>query len=862
MVSSFFCYNFVAKYYFMEENHELELAWQVIENTGTHLFLTGKAGTRKTTFLRRLKELTPKRMVVVAPTGIAAINAGGVTIHSFFQLNFAPYIPESTFNSAQQSFHKFGKEKINIIRSMDLLVIDEISMVRADQLDAVDAVLRRYRDRSKPFGGVQLLMIGDLQQLAPVVKEEDWNLLTSYYDTAFFFGSHSLKETEYITIELKKVYRQSDTAFVGLLNKIRDKEADESVLEELNKRYLPEFRPREEEGYIRLTTHNYQAQQYNDRQLLSLSGRAFSFQARVEGTFPESAYPADEMLTVKEGAQIMFIKNDSSGEHRYYNGMIGLVTAVGKDGIRVKGNGESQDFLLETEEWTNSKYSLNPQTKEITEEVEGTFRQYPIRLAWAITIHKSQGLTFERAIIDANASFAHGQVYVALSRCKSLQGLVLSSPLRRESIISDDTIDEFTRNAGELTPDKHKLALLRQHYFYELLCEQFDFHPLEQHFARVLRLLDEHLYRLYPKLLERYKETIDLYKAQIMKVADTFKLQYSTLLMEVEDYDANPKLNERIVAGAHYFRKHLEDLLNPLMVSTKVETDNKELKKKFSEALDTLKTTLHVKLGTLYYTEKEGFTVSAFLKHKAVLTLSVSGGESTSSSGRSERKPRTAEKIEVPTDILHPELYKQLIAWRNSEASKANLPVYTVIQQKAILGIVNLLPCDTASLVRIPYFGKRGAEKYGDVLLEMVSRYVKEQGIERPPMPAITLTLKKETKEPKEPKPLKETKPVKEPKLDTKEITYRLFRQGKNIEEIAKERELVSGTIAGHLEHYVRLGAVKIEQLVPKEKIMKITRYVQANGSDKGLTAIKAALGDEVSYADIRLVLATEKKES
>lgn len=846
----------------MEENHELELAWQVIENTGTHLFLTGKAGTGKTTFLRRLKELTPKRMVVVAPTGIAAINAGGVTIHSFFQLNFAPYIPESTFNSAQQSFHKFGKEKINIIRSMDLLVIDEISMVRADQLDAVDAVLRRYRDRSKPFGGVQLLMIGDLQQLAPVVKEEDWNLLTSYYDTAFFFGSHSLKETEYITIELKKVYRQSDTAFVGLLNKIREKEADESVLEELNKRYLPEFRPREEEGYIRLTTHNYQAQQYNDRQLLSLSGRAFSFQARVEGTFPESAYPADEMLTVKEGAQIMFIKNDSSGEHRYYNGMIGLVTAVGKDGIRVKGNGESQDFLLETEEWTNSKYSLNPQTKEITEEVEGTFRQYPIRLAWAITIHKSQGLTFERAIIDANASFAHGQVYVALSRCKSLQGLVLSSPLRRESIISDDTIDEFTRNAGELTPDKHKLALLRQHYFYELLCEQFDFHPLEQHFARVLRLLDEHLYRLYPKLLERYKETIDLYKAQIMKVADTFKLQYSTLLMEVEDYDANPKLNERIVAGAHYFRKHLEDLLNPLMVSTKVETDNKELKKKFSEALDTLKTTLHVKLGTLYYTEKEGFTVSAFLKHKAVLTLSVSGGESTSSSGRSERKPRIAEKIEVPTDILHPELYKQLIAWRNSEASKANLPVYTVIQQKAILGIVNLLPCDTASLVRIPYFGKRGAEKYGDALLEMVSRYVKEQGIERPLMPAITLTLKKETKEPKEPKPLKETKPVKEPKLDTKEITYCLFRQGKNIEEIAKERELVSGTIAGHLEHYVRLGAVKIEQLVPKEKIMKITRYVQANGSDKGLTAIKAALGDEVSYADIRLVLAAGKKES
>lgn len=840
----------------MEENHEIELAWQVIENTGTHLFLTGKAGTGKTTFLRRLKELTPKRMVVVAPTGIAAINAGGVTIHSFFQLNFAPYIPESTFNSAQQGFHKFGKEKINIIRSMDLLVIDEISMVRADQLDAIDAVLRRHRDRSKPFGGVQLLMIGDLQQLAPVVKEEDWSLLSSYYDTAFFFGSHSLKETEYITIELKKVYRQSDTEFVGLLNKIREKEADDAVLEELNKRYLPGFRPREEEGYIRLTTHNYQAQQYNDRQLLSLSGRAFSFQAKVEGTFPESAYPADEMLTVKEGAQIMFIKNDSSGEHRYYNGMIGLVTAVSKDGIRVKGNGESQDFLLETEEWTNIKYSLNPQTKEITEEVEGTFRQYPIRLAWAITIHKSQGLTFERAIIDANASFAHGQVYVALSRCKSLQGLVLSSPLRRESIISDDTIDEFTRNAGEMTPDKHKLALLRQHYFYELLCEQFDFHPIEQHFLRLLRLLDEHLYRLYPKLLERYKTTADLYKTQIMKVADTFKLQYSALLMGAEDYTANPKLNERVMAGAHYFRQHLEDLLTPLITSTKVETDNKELKKKFSEAADAMKTALHVKLGTLCYTEKEGFSVSAFLKQKAVLTLSVSGGEAASSSGRSERKSRTAEKIEVPTDILHPELYKQLIAWRNSEAAKAGLPVYTIIQQKAILGIVNLLPNDAASLIRIPYFGKRGAEKYGDALLEMVNRYVEEHGIERPQMPTATLTVNNGIKTSKEPKPLKEAKSVKEPKPDTKEVTYRLFRQGKSIEEIAKERELVSGTIAGHLEHYVRSGEVKIEQLVAREKITKIIRYVQAHGSDKGLTVIKAALGDDVSYADIRLVLA------
>ena len=288
----------------------------------------------------------------------------------------------------------------------------------------------------------------------------------------------------------------------------------------------------------------------------------------------------------------------------------------------------------------------------------------------------------------------------------------------------------------------------------------------------------------------------------------------------------------------------------------KIKYYNKELKKKFSEAADAMKTALHVKLGTLCYTEKEGFSVSAFLKQKAVLTLSVSGGEAASSSGRSERKSRTAEKIEVPTDILHPELYKQLIAWRNSEAAKAGLPVYTIIQQKAILGIVNLLPNDAASLIRIPYFGKRGAEKYGDALLEMVNRYVEEHGIERPQMPTATLTVNNGIKTSKEPKPLKEAKSVKEPKPDTKEVTYRLFRQGKSIEEIAKERELVSGTIAGHLEHYVRSGEVKIEQLVAREKITKIIRYVQAHGSDKGLTVIKAALGDDVSYADIRLVLA------
>ena len=839
----------------METNFEIQLAWQFIENTGTHLFLTGKAGTGKTTFLRELKAKSPKRMVVVAPTGIAAINAGGVTIHSFFQLPFAPYVPDTKFMSAQ-TFHKFGKEKINIIRSMDLLVIDEVSMVRADLLDAIDAVLRQYRDRHKPFGGVQILMIGDLQQLAPVVKEEDWQLLNPYYDTAFFFGSRTLKETEYVTIELKKVYRQSDSTFLNLLNKIRENTADESVLAELNKRYLPGFRSREEEGYIRLTTHNYQAQQYNDRQLTALPGQPYSFRAKTEGTFPESAYPADEILTVKKGAQIMFIKNDSSGEHRFYNGKIGLVTDVCKDGIRVRGNGDAESFLLETEEWTNSKYTLNPVTKEITEEVEGRFWQYPVRLAWAITIHKSQGLTFERAIIDANASFAHGQVYVALSRCKSLEGLVLGSPLRQEAIISDDTIDHFTREVEALSPDRQKLNKLQRQYFYELLCEQFDFHSLERHFALVLRLLDEHLYRLYPKLLERYKGTYELYKASITKVGDTFRLQYTELVNATDDYVGDRQLQSRLISGARYFREKLEEIVFPLVSETKVQTDNKEIKKKITEALGVLRVALHVKKGTLLSTEEHGFSVSTYLKQKAILTITEENGEGRreKGEGKRERGGQRADKIEVPTDILHPELYKQLIAWRNSEAAQAGVPVYTIIQQKAILGIVNLLPVDVPSLVRIPYFGKKGAEKYGDVLLNMVNNYVKENNVERPEMPEAP---KKKIKE-----EVVATKPdatviVKIPKQDTKEVSFSMFRQGMNIEEIAKARELVTGTIAGHLEHYVRSGVIRINDLVPQEKVNKITQYLQQHADAPSITLIKAGLGDDVSYADIRLVMAS-----
>ena len=719
----------------MENNPELQLAWQFIENTGTHLFLTGKAGTGKTTFLRRLKEQSPKRMVILAPTGIAAINAGGVTIHSFFQLSFAPFVPETTFNSSQ-THYRFSKEKRNIIRSMDLLVIDEISMVRADLLDAIDSALRRYRDREKPFGGVQLLMIGDLQQLAPVVKENEWEMLKNYYETPYFFASRALRETVYMTIELKTVYRQSDTFFLSLLNKIRENQADDEVLNELNRRYQPGFRPRKEEGYIRLTTHNYQAQKVNDNELASLPGQTYSFRAEIDGTFPEYLYPADEVLTIKAGAQIMFLKNDPSSEKRYYNGMIGEVAAVNDAGMIVRGKDNGDEFQLLPEEWGNYKYVLNEETKEITEEIEGTFRQYPIRLAWAITIHKSQGLTFERAIIDARNSFAHGQTYVALSRCKTLEGMVLESPLRREAIISDSTVDDFTKEVERNKPGNRQLHDMQKAYFFDLLSDLFNFYSLDQAYKRLLRLIDEDLYKLYPKQLAEYKELAPHIKEKIVEVSQRFRNQYTRLINGSDDYAADQGLQERVRSGAGYFRKELEPV-RALFEKTNMPLDNKELRKQLNERLQALDDALWIKESLLEAMMGHPFTVTGYLKLKAKVTLSLEDDSSSGSSpkapkekrerkGRKERTRSSSKaKVEVPTDILYPELYRTLSEWRAAKAREVSLPAYIIMQQKALMGIVNLLPDTPEALEAIPYFGAKGVQKYGLEILGIIREYLK-----------------------------------------------------------------------------------------------------------------------------------------
>lgn len=699
----------------MEKNAQWELAHHFLCYTGMNLFLTGKAGTGKTTFLRSLKTMSPKRMIVVAPTGVAAMNAGGVTIHSFFQLPFGPYLPGNgavVRKSAGGFAHKFSREKINIIKSLDLLVIDEVSMVRADLLDAVSDLLCRYRDGSKPFGGVQLLLVGDLQQLAPVVKEEEWELLKEVYKSPFFFDSVALQETRYVSIELTHVYRQADEEFVYLLNRIRDNQLDEATMSALNRRYIPGFKPSGEDGYIVLTTHNAQAQLINSRRLEEIDERAYVFSSQVEGDFPAYLFPTEERLVLKKGAQVMFVKNDSSAEKRYYNGKIGRIVSIGTDSIYVQCSGDSKPISVSREEWLNTRYAINPETKEIRETVEGRFVQYPLKTAWAITIHKSQGLTFERAVIDVGAAFTHGQVYVALSRCKSLEGLVLSSPLKSGAVIHDRVVRSFIQQVERNQPGKEELEEEKKNYYIRLLTELFDFMAVWRSIQRVAWVYGKYLYQLYPELARFYREMREESHGQLAEVGERFKMQLKRLLLASDDYERDEAIKERISKGVLYFRKETEKFRKAVSEAVYPEIDNKEVRKLLEEAVTRLLQELHIKIRVLESVD-EFFLPVVYLKSRAeaVLDKVILPGQ------------RRQEKISVSADILHPALYRKLCEWRKKQADKLKLPVYTVLQQKALLGICNTLPADSKELLKIPGIGKKVIEKYGSFLLGMVDEF-------------------------------------------------------------------------------------------------------------------------------------------
>ncbi len=691
-------------------NEKLELAHNFVLHTNRHIFLTGKAGTGKTTFLQQVKQLSAKRLVVVAPTGVAAINAGGVTIHSLFQLPFGPLVP----GTALREGRKFNREKINLMRTLDLLIIDEISMVRADVLDGIDEILREYRRSTEPFGGVQLLLIGDMQQLPPVLKDEEWTLLKPYYETGYFFSSRALRQTPYIAIELTHIYRQSDQLFISLLNSIREKTITSSQLAQLNQRYIPDFAPGDSEGYITLSTHNSTAQQINGNKLAGLTTPLHTFAATVEGDFPAHAYPTEVSLDLKVGAQVMFVKNDISGEKRYYNGKIGQIIALEDDVIYVASQSDSEEIVVQPADWTNMRYSIDPETKEIKAEAIGTFTQFPLRLAWAITIHKSQGLTFEKAIIDASAAFAHGQVYVALSRCKTFDGLVLRAPIPSRSIKTEGTLEDFHEQVQQQTPTEQHLHDSKRASQQQLLRELFSFERAGSLLYRCRRVVNEHTSSLDSECGPIIAQLSDLVRDKARTIADRFGQQLPAYFVGDELPESNQALQERIRKASAYFQVLLGDELLPLLHRCPTDSDNKKVRDQFLELLDDLEKELFSKFRS-FESCRAGFDALAYLQARNRAELDFVP----------ERKKgeKQVAKNDAETGSSRGGLYGALMKWRNDTAGEHNTSGYMVLPQKTILELARVRPTTAEELLAIKGFGKTKVRQIGNEILAIIQEY-------------------------------------------------------------------------------------------------------------------------------------------
>lgn len=723
-------------------------ASKFINHTNRHIFLTGKAGTGKTTFLKHVVQHTHKKVIVAAPTGIAAINAGGVTLHSLFQLPFGYFIPEDNsanyFNENQQintpatllKNAKLNRNKIKLLRELELLIIDEVSMLRADLLDAIDTMLRSVkRRRNIPFGGVQLLLIGDLLQLPPVVKDFEWNVLKNYYSSIYFFNAQAFNNSPPIQIELDKIYRQADTKFIGLLNNLRDNKVIPEDITTLKTHFQPNFKPKPDEGFIRLTTHNKQADSYNREELDKLKTKSYYFQADVDGDFSPYNYPLDESLELKKGAQVMFIKNDPSGKQQFFNGKIGVITDLSDDSIEVKTS-DGDLIIVEKYTWENVKYQLNPATNEIEDNVVGKFIQYPLKLAWAITVHKSQGLTFDKAIIDIGNAFAQGQVYVALSRLRSLDGLVMTSNLNTNSLSIDQHIAQFCQSKPDIEAIENILKTEEKYFFLNYLVNSYDLsdllYQLKAHaesYTKAENLSAKQAYLEWAKTLQSKVE-------ELVPPAESFKRQLKKIISENNDQQ---HLFERITAANNYF--------TPLL---------KTQSEAIFEHIENLKTKTKVKKYITELKELESY----FFKQIQQLTKAKTLVES---------------------------------ALNNQEFDKSKLSSKEEVETR-------------------------------------------------------TEKLKKVEK--------------KAPKVDTKKISFDLYKAGKNVKEIAKERGFVESTIIGHLTHYVGVGEIDIATLLPKKTIDAITKVYKKNKEISGLNELKSQLDNSISYSDIKMVLATLQKES
>lgn len=814
----------------IEHNDLFDLAYRFITETGENIFLTGKAGTGKTTFLKYLNENSTKAILVTAPTGVAAINAGGVTLHSLFQLPLHPFLPTSNNRKELLARVRYSKQKQDLFRKIEVLVIDEISMVRCDMLDAIDCILKSVRrTHHLPFGGVQVLYIGDLHQLPPVVQNQEWNILCEYYSSPFFFDSLAVKEQAPLLIELNKIYRQKEEAFVSLLNKVRNNDMGPADFEELHHRFIPGFAPGPDENYITLTSHNNQADLINQQQLYKLTTPAFRYNAIIEGSFPDNLFPAEGELTLKEGAQVMFLKNDLV-QKRYFNGKIGVVRSLNKEKISVDCDGSIID--VQHEIWENTRYSLNRADGKLEQEKLGSFKQYPLRLAWAITIHKSQGLTFEKVMIDAASAFSSGQVYVALSRCTSLEGIVLLSKIPSIAIYSNAAIAKsrkFLSNGGDPTV---RFAAARRAFTEQLLQEIFSFGETELALDRLFSSINFHQDKLNIDALGWIKKLKTGFVSD--KAIGLRFVSHVAELMRVEPViENNLPLQKRITDAAGHFLPRFNSLLDQIKNQPLI-TEHKETAAVVNECLQNLFASVYTTSYFLMFCEKS-FTIAGFLKHRLGLALpriSVS----CYASGKNDRI----------SGVANSELYDSLRRWRDITCSEGGLPIYMVANQTSLIDVCTYLPRSKKDLVMLNGFGKAKAEKYGDEILDIVDSYCSRWGFESN-MSSIEAGPKREKAKKKSGKG-----------NDSKTISFNLFKSGKGIAEISKERNLSASTVEAHLTHFIDGGQIKIEELINIETLKKINEAVEKYGSSS-LKTIFESLPGGISYGEIRMVLAAGK---
>ncbi|MFC3415081.1 helix-turn-helix domain-containing protein [Algoriphagus hitonicola] len=573
----------------------IDLAAQFVNSTAAPIFLTGKAGTGKTTFLRNLSHQTHKRHVVLAPTGIAALHAKGVTIHSQFLLPLGSFLPvrepEGNFTHQYGFYtqhtlarkHPLNQLRKSVLRAVDLLVIDEVSMLRADVLDAIDYRMRSVKGNFRePFGGVQLLLIGDLYQLPPIVRDHEWQILSRFYNSMHFFEAKALQNSGLVYLELDKIFRQQDEEFIHVLNNLRNNQITAEDIRLLNRHFKSPDQIKGEKDCITITTHNYKADQINQKELQSLDGKSFFYQAEVEGDFPESLYPLPEKLELREGAQVMFIKNDTSGTAQYFNGKLAKVVELNNDEVTVQMEGDEQTFLLRKEVWENKRYVVNPETKELDEDVIGTFSHFPIKLAWAVTVHKSQGLTFDKAIIDVGQAFAPGQVYVALSRLRSLDGLILRSRIQSDLIYSDHQVVKFSQSSDQQQRLDELLKIHQRHFLQQLIDRTFDFIPIikeieyfQKNQESSMEFEDIEMQAAIPIVYENLRaETENTGK---------FRRQLQSLL-QIESPD---QLSERLQKGVDYYKGILKKLLGKI-IDQRAMVSNFSRTKKYQDGLESI----------------------------------------------------------------------------------------------------------------------------------------------------------------------------------------------------------------------------------------------------------------------------------